>query len=1045
MKKLLSLLLFLCTTISVSAQDKFPTIKPFMTFEQELSAKQVSKAPATTDGKTIYCGVENDLLRRAGGLATYNTNDPMNTLSLLDPAAGTTNSDISWVSESEFDCPTAGAWVDGKYYAFIGKCYSFVTARKYWGTLDMETGKFNKIADAQRTPTFDNEEMYADYSPVYSMAYDNAHKKLYALYYDVATYTGGYKNCILATVDLATGELTEVGDLQNLYYNIAIDYTGKIYALTYKLATEGDATSDIVGTYLYNLVDNGDGTVNENRLVEIKSADGDSFVGAALQDMDFDHDAWKIRWNRTSTSGTFICDLDPETGVYSNSQLIGSNAVVVGIHTPYIPADSPEAPGHVSELTATPGDNGSHNVTLSWTNPTKTWNNHEVEAVTQVNIYRGEELIGIVTEGVEKGGQSSFVDTKAIAGDNTYKVVPCRNEDEEGLPTTITAFVGSDAPGAPQNVVLSTTDGYNADISWDAPADGKNGGWYDQSTLTYTLTRQPDGVVVAKDITETTFQDQSLPTTKSYSYEVQASNAEGEGLTAVSNELVIGPAIVPPYSVTLNNESDASMWTTFDANGDGDGWRYEAHPWYAWISTSYGNAGNDWLFSPGFTLEADKSYRVRFCLHKPYHSSGGKEYITFKYGKTSAPDVASMTETLAEKVEIANYEDRYYSYTLTATETGKHYFGLNALGEASNWGTYFTAFAINEINSNDLAANAISGPTAVNATATNKYIVTVANKGAKTAENYSVQLVDDDDNVLGETAVTEPLAAQAETDVKVTWTPDKSLAHTTVPVYGRVIFDGDGDASNDNTDEPLTVQVGEVSSSSWVDYTGQEEWNQVTDNYIVPFGFSYMSTWSEVIYNREELDLPEKDYSISKISYDYTFNTAVEADIKVYIGHTDKTAFTGTSALLDKDALTLVSDSVFDIAKGSGNLVINFTSPISFSKDQNIVIAIDRRYNSYNDADIFNNHFTTLEAPRNTTLQYNSDKASFDWTGDTSTYPSNWIPVTHFLVEGTGTDGIRNITPALSKGEGIIYNVSGQRVGDNYKGIVIINGKKILK
>ena len=42
-------------------------------------------------------------------------------------------------------------------------------------------------------------------------------------------------------------------------------------------------------------------------------------------------------------------------------------------------------------------------------------------------------------------------------------------------------------------------------------------------------------------------------------------------------------------------------------------------------------------------------------------------------------------------------------------------------------------------------------------------------------------------------------------------------------------------------------------------------------------------------------------------------------------------------------------------------------------------------------------------------------------------------------------DGIGSLTPALSKGEGAIYNLSGQRLGKMQKGINIVNGKKILK
>ncbi len=47
--------------------------------------------------------------------------------------------------------------------------------------------------------------------------------------------------------------------------------------------------------------------------------------------------------------------------------------------------------------------------------------------------------------------------------------------------------------------------------------------------------------------------------------------------------------------------------------------------------------------------------------------------------------------------------------------------------------------------------------------------------------------------------------------------------------------------------------------------------------------------------------------------------------------------------------------------------------------------------------------------------------------------------------DGTETPtGIKNLTPALSEGEGVIYNLNGQRVNSLQKGINIVGGKKVL-
>jgi hypothetical protein len=49
-----------------------------------------------------------------------------------------------------------------------------------------------------------------------------------------------------------------------------------------------------------------------------------------------------------------------------------------------------------------------------------------------------------------------------------------------------------------------------------------------------------------------------------------------------------------------------------------------------------------------------------------------------------------------------------------------------------------------------------------------------------------------------------------------------------------------------------------------------------------------------------------------------------------------------------------------------------------------------------------------------------------------------------FFAEDSAT-GINSLTPALSEGEGAIYNLAGQRIGKMQKGINIVNGRKVFK
>ena len=56
------------------------------------------------------------------------------------------------------------------------------------------------------------------------------------------------------------------------------------------------------------------------------------------------------------------------------------------------------------------------------------------------------------------------------------------------------------------------------------------------------------------------------------------------------------------------------------------------------------------------------------------------------------------------------------------------------------------------------------------------------------------------------------------------------------------------------------------------------------------------------------------------------------------------------------------------------------------------------------------------------------------------------IGLAEVIVKGTITDGTTGIsTPVIVKGDGSIYNLSGQKVTKDYKGVIIINGKKFIQ
>ncbi len=80
-----------------------------------------------------------------------------------------------------------------------------------------------------------------------------------------------------------------------------------------------------------------------------------------------------------------------------------------------------------------------------------------------------------------------------------------------------------------------------------------------------------------------------------------------------------------------------------------------------------------------------------------------------------------------------------------------------------------------------------------------------------------------------------------------------------------------------------------------------------------------------------------------------------------------------------------------------------------------------------------------------------NDVAGFYLVGNGVTIPTSYVEIIGgtakdfipFMNEGSETDGIKSVSTKVENG--VRYNLAGQKVGADYKGIVIVNGKKYLR
>ncbi len=247
-----------------------------------------------------------------------------------------------------------------------------------------------------------------------------------------------------------------------------------------------------------------------------------------------------------------------------------------------------------------------------------------------------------------------------------------------GVPTTLTTWIGADAPRAVNNLSLEAS-GNTITLTWIAPTEGQHGGWV--GNLTYTVVRQPNNQTVAEGLTQTIFSETINATEKvEYWYEVTAYCGNQAGEKAESNKVSLGDIVTVPYSEDFSS-IDGSMngYTILDENRDGSTWNATEFPGYMTYNYSWSNKANDWLITPAVALTPGNLYKFRAVL-----TSNMDE--TFRIAFGNAATAEALTQELLPPTTInGRYRQESFEYTFSVSveEAGQYFMGIQALSEAS--------------------------------------------------------------------------------------------------------------------------------------------------------------------------------------------------------------------------------------------------------------------------------------------------------------------------------------------------------------------------
>ena len=821
-----------------------------------------------------------------------------------------------------------GTWTGKKFVGYFVNIYTYVEQPASFAVVNFETGSVLEITnlntpeEAQKWPT------------LYEMAYDHTHKKVYALGRNTENITSD-----LYEVNVENGQYTKVHEFDFYAWAMACDYEGNINLI------QGIPDEDnelYVGSQLTR--------VNPVKNFEVEKTftltrNGSDFIPSYTHSMDMDHNANQLYWAACDENGSqYLMRIDPKTGETEATSSLGMN-VISSLWIPFRGADNRDAAGKVTALRANADDAYSMTDTLTWTNPTINWRGDKLTELHSIRICRGSEtnVVADIPANGKMGQTMTWIDKQPEPGYNTYYLTAMRRNGEAGLIDSVKVYVGQDVPGMVENF-STTLKGDQMELSWSAPTQGAAGKGYDAQSLTYTVVRQPGNVEIAKDLKATTLLDEKPAPYDMYYYEVTPFNAQGEGVTLVSDKMMFGKAYEPTFSEVFNTEAKAKRWSAIDNDQSGKTFNYTDVLQRFTNFTSAVADNDDYLVSPPVALKGGKTYRLTFGMELGSPDEVYDFSFTMGNGKTAEEQNIVIKTFESQTTESYNQLFTYTAKT-TAPNDGRYYLALHDHTLKSDYGSYLAAksFEIEQIFDNDLRADGLGGDLEMAKNKTANLTVKVRNYGNKAQTAYKVKVLDVTNGanlLMGEAQGTENIAPDAVIEVPVSVTPSEAGERTLV---GVVELSGDENTANDRSAE-MVYNVLDEGTDTWNVYIN----NDLTGVHTtVPMSFMKTESTAEMLYLADEIG-NKGNGTISRMAFEYDSNGIAEpsedVEVKVYMGLTDKKDYPENPAIdnwTPDTELQLVYEGTQHIALGN-NQKMEFTldTPFNYENGKNLLVQV---------------------------------------------------------------------------------------------------------
>ncbi len=579
------------------------------------------------------------------------TNPPYGIYSIPAQTGGT----LSLVKQDANLCANGGGvYVDGRYY-MVG-----YTTDASGGVVDVSYRVFDVDDDWALLRTV---EVGVNSIPT-DLAYDRNTDRIYGCFYTSDGYCFGVLNRL-------TGEVRSLGALDEQLVALAVNKGGDIYGIT------------VSGTLCRIKVSSDDKLTIE----EIGST---GLTVRYAQSATFDLSTGKLYWSAAmydSSKAGGLYEVDLANGTVTNIVSYANGAEVTGLYTTSMP--SSDIPAKAENISYN-YPNGSLNGSVAFTLPSTTVGGQTLTGDVAYRIHYDEG--DLVDSGTGRPGQSVSVTRAFTEAAGHVVAITCSNSAGDGAVAVDYPFIGHDK-AVVENLRI-VKDGNAVSLSWNAPAEGVNGGYIDASNLTYKVVKYPEKTVVYEGGNSNYSETINTAELAAIRYGVTVSDGTTTGEETYSDYVKVGDACSIPYTENFNDNSVVNLYTIIDANGDGRSWNYSRGAMMYEYSESV-NA-NDWLITPPLNLDPNYVYSLKF---EAYPQDGSyTERLMVASG--SEPTLGGMTEEIVmPEFEITGSEHSTHEGVVFAAKSGYTYVGFNVRSEANADYLTLTNIRIDELAS----------------------------------------------------------------------------------------------------------------------------------------------------------------------------------------------------------------------------------------------------------------------------------------------------------------------------------------------------------